>query len=37
MKKKLLENAKIFCVKCNEVFEMSDNLVAHEKNCFKGR
>ena len=37
VKKELPEDAKIFCVKCNEVFETSNDLVAHEKNCFKGR
>ena len=37
VKKELPEDAKIFCVKYNEVFDTSDNLVAHEKNCFKGR
>ena len=37
VKKELPDDAEIFCVKCNEVFETSDDLVAHEKNCFKGR
>ena len=37
VKKELLDDAEIFCVKCNEVFETSDDLVTHEKNCFKGR
>ena len=37
VKKELPDDAEIFCVKCNEVFEMSNDLVVHEKNCFKGR
>ena len=35
--KELPDDTEIFCVKCNEVFETSDDLVVHEKNCFKGR
>ena len=37
VKKELPDNAEIFCIKCNEVFLNSDELVSHEKQCFKGR
>ena len=37
IKKELPADADIFCLKCNETFDSTDDLVAHEKRCFKGR
>ena len=35
--KELPDDAQIYCTKCNEVFRSTDELTAHEKECFKGR
>ena len=35
--KDLPDDTQIYCTKCNEVFRSTDELTAHEKECFKGR
>ena len=37
VKKDLPKGATIFCTKCHEVFDDTDQLSVHEKNCFIGR
>ena len=37
VKKDLPEGATIFCTKCHEVFDDTDQLSVHEKKCFIGR
>ena len=35
--KPLPHGLQIYCMKCHEIFQSTDELTSHEKDCFKGR